>query len=252
MRNLQNCKKETPLGYTLSLEDFANLDRDGKINFSHSFIYQSNYIEGISYLPYETIHGTKEEIEKAKTESKYVPEWGNHLKALKYVLENFDKPLNRERTRILHGILMEDLLPKKEVGHYRKNLCCLVSSSTPYIIGNKIFQDRKITRRCPKPKSLPYLMGHYEKDLKDLEMCSEVTADRLLKNHAYFEWIHPFADGNGRVGRLMFNWLSLRYRQEFQVIESGHRQDYYSFLKDNEEDFNKRHPRIAKETKLKS
>lgn len=41
----------------------------------------------------------------------------------------------------------------------------------------------------------------------DFNSKSNITIDDIIKLHADFEYIHPFQDGNGRVGRLIANCL---------------------------------------------
>lgn len=48
--------------------------------------------------------------------------------------------------------------------------------------------------------------------------------------HAKFENIHPFADGNGRTGRLLMNSLLLLWDHPPIIIHEEDRKDYYSAL----------------------
>jgi Fic family protein len=48
--------------------------------------------------------------------------------------------------------------------------------------------------------------------------------------HAKFENIHPFADGNGRTGRLVMNYILLLHRHPPVIIHEEDRKDYYSAL----------------------
>lgn len=61
--------------------------------------------------------------------------------------------------------------------------------------------------------------------------------ERLADVHAAFERIHPFRDGNGRVGRLILNFLLVRYGYPPAVIYKAHRQKYLRALEraDNRE-----------------
>lgn len=218
--------KETRLGYSLSLEDYTRLSDEDRTNFIEDFVYQSNRIEGISdfWLNFSN--------DGDPTTSK--PTLHSHKKAFNQML---DKAQNRQHPdtrgiKKLHGILMEGLLPAEERGHLRKKKVGLLRA--------------EVIRMCPNPESLPHLMKEYKNSLGELAENPTITQEDLLENHAYFEWIHPFIDGNGRCGRLLLNWLSLQRRNEFYVIESAKRQEYYAFLQSLEEKFNKKHPGISK------
>ena len=54
-----------------------------------------------------------------------------------------------------------------------------------------------------------------------------LDADKAWFYHHVFECIHPFIDGNGRVGRLVLNQLLLIAGQPWHVVESEKRLDYY-------------------------
>ncbi|MBC8435108.1 Fic family protein [archaeon] len=235
--------KQNFLGHTLSLKDFQKLDEVGRESFFQHFIYHSNEIEGISDIWWQTINDGEEP-------SPLPPTLTLHKKALDqtllHALSNVE--LDGGEIKNLHGILMDGLLPETEAGNYRK-VPLVIVGMTRESIGDKIFESRKIIRRCPKPESLPYLMNAYEKSIQALSEKKKVTKKDLLKSHAYFEWIHPFVDGNGRVGRLMLNWLSLQHLGEFYIIDSGKRQEYYNYLQSLETKFDSKHPRIARETK---
>ena len=51
-----------------------------------------------------------------------------------------------------------------------------------------------------------------------------------FQSHAQFELIHPFVDGNGRVGRLLLNWLLLYNHLGPLAIPINKRSEYISAL----------------------
>jgi len=228
--------KNAPLGYTLSLDDYTNLSSENRDHFLHDFIYQSNYIEGISDHWVQTVQvGEKPIFPQTLT---------SHQKALDYIIQNANTTIYPTRTQInnLHEILMTGLLPEKEAGHLRKKK--VIIGKRYYDLETGKFLCTEVIRRCPNPSFLHYLMNCYQDSLRQLRKNPNVTQEDLLENHAYFEWIHPFIDGNGRTGRLLLNWLSLTQRKEFYVIESSKRQEYYKFIQNLEGKFNKKHVRI--------
>jgi Fic family protein len=241
MISIEGVKKNF-LGYTLSLRDYSSLFKDERTSFNYDLIYQSNFIEGISDHWVQTVSEGEEFT--------FPPTLSSHEEALKYTENSatLGRELNRREIRDLHGKLMKGLLPQNKEGHYRK-VPVAITITASYLIGGELVPHRKVIRRCPPPEKIPYLMNAYEKSARQFENNPEVSQEELLENHAYFEWIHPFVDGNGRVGRLILNWLSLKHRQEFFVIESAKREEYYKFLKSLEGKFNSLHPRIERQIK---
>lgn len=67
-----------------------------------------------------------------------------------------------------------------------------------------------------------------------LEELQDVSAETILTAaayfHAKFENIHPFADGNGRTGRLTMNYLLVLYGHPPITIHEEDRRDYYEAL----------------------
>ena len=67
-----------------------------------------------------------------------------------------------------------------------------------------------------------------------LEELRDVTSENVLKAaaylHAKFENIHPFADGNGRVGRLAMNYLLVLHRHPPIIIHEEDRKEYFAAL----------------------
>ena len=74
---------------------------------------------------------------------------------------------------------------------------------------------------------VPDLMTSTEKALSDGQHPMIVAA----KWHGYFEYLHPFRDGNGRTGRIISNFILLRAGHPLLVIELKSRSQYISALK---------------------
>ncbi len=51
-------------------------------------------------------------------------------------------------------------------------------------------------------------------------------------SHADFEGIHPFVDGNGRVGRLLVNWMLMKEGYPPIIIEVRERKKYFGLLEE--------------------
>jgi Fic family protein len=95
-----------------------------------------------------------------------------------------------------------------------------------------IVKGTKVEHIAPPHDNVPYLMKDLFEYLKDSE---ELTLIKSCVFHYEMEFIHPFLDGNGRMGRL---WQTLILRSEYPVFEflpfetliSQSQNEYYNAL----------------------
>lgn len=80
---------------------------------------------------------------------------------------------------------------------------------------------------APAPEKLPSLIGNLMADFADN---AEHPLDRILLFHLAFEHIHPFLDGNGRVGRALLNFQLKYMGYPPIIIRNKEKQDYYKAL----------------------
>lgn len=83
-------------------------------------------------------------------------------------------------------------------------------------VGNKV---------CPPFNEIPRLltkwfMNHY----------SAADDEKIKRAHIAFEKIHPFEDGNGRVGRIILNWQRVKAGLPIMVILEEDRDEYYDWF----------------------
>ena len=121
------------------------------------------------------------------------------LNAIK-VYEKLDKYdfLSEKSFLKAHQVLMTGLI--SDAGKYRKQ-------------GVGIVKGTKLEHVAPPYKNVPYLMKDLFKYLKDSD---ELTLIRSCIFHYEIEFIHPFLDGNGRMGRL---WQTLILMSEYPIFE---------------------------------
>lgn len=97
-----------------------------------------------------------------------------------------------------HKILMNGLI--ENPGKYRTG-------------GVGIFQGAQVSHIAPPAKNVPYLMDDLFEYVKDKD---ELTLIKSCVFHYEMEFIHPFMDGNGRMGRL---WQTVILTKEYPVFE---------------------------------
>ncbi len=57
--------------------------------------------------------------------------------------------------------------------------------------------------------------------------------DEVIKGiHIAFEKIHPFADGNGRIGRLLYCWMREKANLPIHIIYEKDKQNYYEWFRE--------------------
>lgn len=76
--------------------------------------------------------------------------------------------------------------------------------------------------------------GEMAKLIIDYNTMNEVTLEEIVEFHYRFECIHPFQDGNGRVGRIIMFKECLRHGITPFIIDERHKQFYYRGLKEFE------------------
>ena len=116
-----------------------------------------------------------------------------------------------------HGLMMKDLV--QNAGHYRQE-------------GVGVFNGEQLLHMAPPADRVPQLMG----DL--FKWVSKTDVHPLIHScvfHYEFEFIHPFVDGNGRMGRFWQTMLLSRWKGIFawlpvETIVKDHQQDYYHVI----------------------
>lgn len=79
--------------------------------------------------------------------------------------------------------------------------------------------------RAPDYKDIPNLMVKWFRDFGRVG-----TPEGIRIAHLVFERIHPFEDGNGRIGRMIMNYQRLRAGLDIQVIYAKERAEYYKWF----------------------
>lgn len=159
-------------------------------NTQITFAYNTNHIEGSTLTEDQTryIYETNTLLAEKDsiTDLDDVLETVNHFKLVDYMLDIADEKLTEEIIKKFHKILKEGTSDSRKdwfvVGDYKK----LANE----VGGLKTSDPKNVARDIKK------LLEWYE-SLK------EVTINEIIEFHAKFEKIHPFQDGNGRVGRII-------------------------------------------------
>lgn len=207
--------------------------------FCSLFTYDSTGIEGNTLTLSETSYLLFEGIVPKEKSLREIHEVLNHKKAFDFIL-NYQGNITKEFILELHRLviantLRQDLIP--QTGRYRSV---------------QVFVGRSIPPSAYEvPGEMTRLLKWYSTNKKKLHPL--VLASYF---HTEFEKIHPFVDGNGRVGRLLMNFIL--YKNKFPMINipKKNKFKYYEVLqnaqyKNNLRDFVKFLITILKKEKLR-
>lgn len=170
-----------------------NMNLSGNLYYKTQieFAFNTNHMEGSTITKDETESiyntGTILASEEKVIVIKDVTETKNHFTLFKYMLDNVDVGLSIDMIKKFHYILKEGTLTESEkswfnVGKFKKlkNYVGDIETSLP---------------------------ENVSKDMEDLLLwyhsLTNITLEDIIEFHVRFEKIHPFQDGNGRVGRII-------------------------------------------------
>ncbi len=152
----------------------------------------------------------------------------NILKTLNWIQEKKAKDLTVKDLLQMHNLVLNGLIEKSNLGKFRSEVSAIFNSG-----GIAVYMP-------PPPRQISPLI---EKLLKYTNNTKESFIPiKAVLTHYSFEKIHPFLDGNGRVGRLLLQAVLKKEGYDMKGLLSleeyldNHRSAYYSALEDPERD----------------
>ncbi len=199
--------------------EFNRQDRSGLYGFTQKLMaYNSNKIEGSTLTEEQTANIFETGMlsgDGTFFRTKDIEEMSGHFLMFNHMLQTIEEPLSQELIKAFHLKLkagvFEDIANGYPVGEYknRRNT-----------VGN-------ITTALPEevPERMEELLRKYhEKEI--------ISLDDIAVFHADFERIHPFQDGNGRVGRMIVFRECLHRGIVPALIQNKDRFFYYEGIQD--------------------
>jgi len=144
-------------------------------------------------------------------------EMADHFRAFDYMTAHLDHPFDESLLKEVNRLVTEHTLgyraPGAVAGEY---------TTVDMAAGDTMFGDHEalIAR-------VPLLMASTQRAIDAGQHPVIVAA----KWHGYFEYLHPFRDGNGRTGRLLSNFILLRAAHPLLIVRREDRDAYISALK---------------------
>jgi Fic family protein len=183
--------------------------------------YNSNHIEG-SRLTEEQTRYIFETRTIGFKDEEAVPvddiiETSNHFVAFDYLLDTIDKPFSNDIIKEFHRIL---------------KICTSDAQKPWFAVGDwKKLANEAGNLQTVLPQNVETEMNKLNNWYNSL---SETVFENIVEYHYRFEKIHPFQDGNGRVGRLIMFRECLRNNIIPFIIDNEHKQFYIRGLREFE------------------
>ena len=144
-------------------------------------------------------------------------EMSDHFRAFDYMVSHLDLPFDEALLKEVNRLVTEHTLSYRAPGAIAG-----AYTTEDMAAGDTVFGDHEmLIARVPK------LMESTQRAIDDGQHPMVVAA----KWHGYYEYLHPFRDGNGRTGRLMSNSILLRAGHPLLIVKLEDRGAYISALK---------------------
>ncbi len=180
--------------------------------------YNSNHMEGSRLTQEQTRHIFETNtigVEDRAVRIDEVIETVNHFRCFDYIIDNAMKPITESMIKELHFALKSNTSDSRKewfrIGNYK---------SLPNEVGGN--------ETC-RPENVKEEMKNL---LSAYNAIEEKSFEQILQFHVDFERIHPFQDGNGRVGRLLMFKECLANNIVPFIIDEDHKLYYYRGLKE--------------------
>lgn len=201
-----------PFSFIMSRKDIYD-------DFLLSLTYHTNSIEGSTFNEPEVKAVLFDDVTIPNKSVREHQEAKNHQGALGFVMRwirDNNSKIDQRLIKRIHQILMNGIM--HNAGEYRTHSVRIVGANVP--TSNYLSIENNMNE----------LVGSL--NLRQTDLRSQVK--QIAQTHSRFEQIHPFSDGNGRVGRLLANILAFKYQLAPVLIKKEKKQAYYTYLKESQ------------------
>ena len=139
----------------------------------------------------------------------------NHLACVNHIIDTATARISKSYIRKLHTMLSYGTMAERKLlfhpGEYRRDACTLGKTKTTL------------------PKNISSQMSAL---ISEYESLDKVELAQILDFHVRFERIHPFTDGNGRLGRLLMFKECLRHQITPFILDDKRRTEYLKGIRE--------------------
>lgn len=204
-------------------EKIDKLSKEEFEKFEHSFFteltYNSNAIEGSSLSLEDTSLVVDEHLAPKGKNIREIHEAENHIQAIKF-MKSYEGELNEEFILKIHSIILKNI-SERFAGRYREGVIRIFGSNARF--PNSVIVPQLV-------KNLVYWYNKNRKEYHPFEMAIIFSMK--------FVSIHPFIDGNGRMSRLLMNFILKKNKYPWINVYMKQREDYLKAVrKANDEDY---------------
>lgn len=185
--------------------------------FLLSLTYHTNSIEGSTFNEPDVKAVLFDDVTIPNKSVREHQEAKNHQGALGLVMRwmrDNRNAIDKELIKHIHQVLMNGIM--HNAGEYRNHGVRIAGVNVP--TSNHLSIDKHMNEFVET-------LNNFENDLLN-------QVKHIAKTHSRFEQIHPFSDGNGRVGRLLMIILAFRYSMAPVLIKKERKQAYYTYLEE--------------------
>lgn len=195
-----------------------HLDEEEWENFTKAFTYDTNAIEGSTATEGDVDNILKNNAKPVDLQKWEIQETHNVSAAVRYI-RTAEEHISLKLIKKLHELCFTGT--KSFAGKFREK-------GTEVVVVDRF--GRVVHRGAPAEKVEKFLMNLINWYNKNKEVYPPIVLAAVVHNQ--FETVHPFADGNGRVGRLLLNNILLRHNKPPVNIEVENRGEYYFAIRE--------------------
>lgn len=171
-------------------------------------VYNSNAIENSTLTLAETEKILLEMEVSKSTSLREVFEAKNLARVIEYIRTKSQEDLTSETILLLHKML---------IGNIRENIAGRFRAKNEYVrVGTHIAPPSEHIEKLIEDALVQYASNY-----------DSYFLDKIAKFHLDFETIHPFNDGNGRIGRVIINWQLFHLGFPGIIIRDKEKKSYY-------------------------